>query len=280
MDGSTFGLLGSRVDHDRRFVDGRNQLAQFLDRIVERIGDRARNIFGNGRFHSQVAVCEAAHFIQQPQDSLLITFILLALIARLALEGGHAHVQQNQRDNKDDREQDQPERNPGTRQYPRQSTARATTTERVGQLICGCRDLLLGGAEPRQLSAVPANRVDICLEIGDQCSKRFHNRRLAVRIQWHDIERTGLSRECIARGTQVFGILGNGRQRRASIGIASQPGRSARDIARALLHFLDDCRGAGARKQLVGQSHDFVAGFANAAGRLDRRTPAQDSRCP
>ncbi len=93
MDGGTLGLLGRRVDHDCRLVDGRNQLAQFLDRIVERIGDRARDVLGNRCFDGQVTVREAAHFVQQPQDRLLISFVLLTLVPRLALEGRHANVQ-------------------------------------------------------------------------------------------------------------------------------------------------------------------------------------------
>ncbi len=115
MHGGALGLLGCRVDHDRRLVDGRNQLAQFLDGIVKRISDGARDVLGNGRFHGQVTVCEATHFVQQPQNCLLISFVLFTLVPRLALESRHANVQENQRDHQDNRKPDQPDRNPGAR---------------------------------------------------------------------------------------------------------------------------------------------------------------------
>ncbi len=280
MDGSALGLLGRRVDHNGRFVDGRNQLTQFLDRIVERIGDRAGYVFGYGRFHGQVAIGEAAHFVQQPQNSLLVPFVLFALVASLALEGRHANIEQDQRDHQDDREQDQSQGDPRARQYPRQTTAHTATTERLGKLVRSCCDLLLGRAETRQLSRVLADRCDMRLEGDDLRGKRLHDRGLVVRIERHDVERARLSCKRIAHGTQELDVLRNGGQHRAGVGIASQTGRCARDITRPLLHFLDNRGRPGTRKQLVGHLHDLFAGSANAAHRLDRRAPAEDRRRP
>ena len=74
------------VDHERRLVDRRNKRAQFLDRKVERVSNRARDVFGHRRFDSKVTVGKAAHFVEQSQNCLLVAFILLRLLARKFFE--------------------------------------------------------------------------------------------------------------------------------------------------------------------------------------------------
>ena len=82
MRRGVFGLFGRRVDHDRRFVDGRNQFAQLFNGEVERIGNGAGDVFGDGRFNRQVAVGQAAHFVEQAQNRLLVAIILIRLLLR------------------------------------------------------------------------------------------------------------------------------------------------------------------------------------------------------
>ncbi len=52
------GLLGRPIQLNRAVVDGRDEFAQGLDGIVDRIGDRAGNVFRDCRLHRQVAVRE------------------------------------------------------------------------------------------------------------------------------------------------------------------------------------------------------------------------------
>jgi hypothetical protein len=54
-----FRLLRRRVDENRRVLDRRDEIAQRLDGVVDRIGDRAGDVLGDRRLHRQVAVGEA-----------------------------------------------------------------------------------------------------------------------------------------------------------------------------------------------------------------------------
>ncbi len=67
------------VDEDRRVVDRGHELAQGVDRVVDRVGDGARDVLGHGRLHGQVAVGEARQLVEQPQNRLLIALVLLGL---------------------------------------------------------------------------------------------------------------------------------------------------------------------------------------------------------
>jgi hypothetical protein len=65
MRGGPLRLLGGAVQLNGAVVDGRDQLAQRLDGVVDRIGDRAGNVFGHGRLHRQIAVRQARQFVEQ-----------------------------------------------------------------------------------------------------------------------------------------------------------------------------------------------------------------------
>lgn len=66
-----------------------DQFLQCLDGQVDRIGNRAGNIFGDGHPGSQIASCRYLHFIEQTQYRLLGGFdILFTLVDMLAQTGG------------------------------------------------------------------------------------------------------------------------------------------------------------------------------------------------
>ena len=62
-------------------VDGAHQVAQHADR-VDRIRNRAGDVFGHRRLHGEIAICKRRKFIEQPQDGLLVAFGFLALRER------------------------------------------------------------------------------------------------------------------------------------------------------------------------------------------------------
>ena len=116
-------LLGRRVHHQCGFVDRCDELAEFLDGEVERIGNRARDVLGNGRFNGQVAVSQAAHFVEQPENGLLVAFVLLCLFPGHALEHRYFRVQQLQEQDESQREGQQGEWQPRDIQGFRQQSA-------------------------------------------------------------------------------------------------------------------------------------------------------------
>ena len=72
-------LARGAVQLDGRAVDGRDQAAQRIDRVVDRVGDGPGDVLGNGRLHGEVAVGKARQLIEQAQDRLLVAVGLLAL---------------------------------------------------------------------------------------------------------------------------------------------------------------------------------------------------------
>ena len=78
------------VELDRGIVDRRDQLAQRLDGVVDRVRDRARDVFGDRRLHGEVAVGEARQLVEQAQDRLLVALVLSRLRSR-ARRGGSSH---------------------------------------------------------------------------------------------------------------------------------------------------------------------------------------------
>ena len=52
-------------------VDAAHQHGEFLDGVVDRVGDRSRDVFRYRSAYRQVAVGEVAHFVHQPQDGAL-----------------------------------------------------------------------------------------------------------------------------------------------------------------------------------------------------------------
>jgi hypothetical protein len=94
-------LLRRGVDENRRFVDRCDELAQGLDRIIDRVGDRSGDVLGHGRLHRQVAVGKAGELVEQPQNGLLITLVLLGVrfgrapdVPRAVVSEGHQREQQ------------------------------------------------------------------------------------------------------------------------------------------------------------------------------------------
>jgi hypothetical protein len=77
---------------DRRVVDGGHQLPQRLDGVVDGVGDGARDVLGDRRVHGEVAIGEAAHLVEQPQDCLLVALVLGRLLGDRAPRVGHARL--------------------------------------------------------------------------------------------------------------------------------------------------------------------------------------------
>lgn len=55
--------LGSRCE-----VDSGHQFAQLVDGVIDRVGNRAGEIFGDRRGHGQVAVGQIGNFVEQTHD--------------------------------------------------------------------------------------------------------------------------------------------------------------------------------------------------------------------
>ena len=86
------GFLRRRRHLQRGFVNRGHQGAQCFHRVIDRVGNRAGDVFGHGRLYRQVAFCEGSHFIQQSQNSFLVTLVELGAVLEAALliaERGH-----------------------------------------------------------------------------------------------------------------------------------------------------------------------------------------------
>jgi hypothetical protein len=57
-----------------------DEAAELIRRHVDRVGDRAGDVLGDGGRGRQVALREAGDLIEQPQDRLLVAFVLEALV--------------------------------------------------------------------------------------------------------------------------------------------------------------------------------------------------------
>jgi hypothetical protein len=66
------------------FVNGRNEGAQRLDREVDRVRDRAGDVFGHRRSDRQVAFRERSHFVEQAQNGFLVALVQFLRDARSA----------------------------------------------------------------------------------------------------------------------------------------------------------------------------------------------------
>ena len=114
MPRRAFGLLRSRVDENRGVVDGRDELAQRVDRVVDGIRDRARDVLGDGRLDRQIAVGKARQLVEQAQDGLLVTLVLPGLLLGGAAEVAPAvvdeHHQGRDRERCEHKQQRQPRR--------------------------------------------------------------------------------------------------------------------------------------------------------------------------
>jgi hypothetical protein len=74
------------VTRVRRIVDAPDQHAQFLDGVVDRVGDGAGDVFADRRGNRQVAVGEVVEFVHQTQDGVLV--VAIDQFRRLALAVG------------------------------------------------------------------------------------------------------------------------------------------------------------------------------------------------
>ena len=158
------GLLCSRVDHDRGLIDGRNEFAQLLDRVIEGIGDRAGDFRGNRGLHGKVTIGEAAHLVEQAQNCLLVAFILFALVASLLFESRHAHVQKDKYENEHYGKQGQSDNDNGIRKEAWQDPG--TARKGVRQVIGRSDYFRLRVLDAGQLVDVCTDGIDLRLEVG------------------------------------------------------------------------------------------------------------------
>ena len=104
MRGQRLRLPGRAVELDCRLVDGGHQIAQHADGVVDRIGNRAGDVFGDRGLHGEVAVRERREFIEQTQDGLLVALGFFALrerqgfaVAEVGFDRSHAAEHEEQR---------------------------------------------------------------------------------------------------------------------------------------------------------------------------------------
>ncbi len=74
-DGAGF-LHGTR-DQPRSVVDGRYQVTQRFDRVVDGISDGAGDIFSDAGLYGQITFGEVTEFVEQAQDRILVTTVLV-----------------------------------------------------------------------------------------------------------------------------------------------------------------------------------------------------------
>ncbi len=60
----------------RGIGDAGDQPAQLVDRVIDGVGDGAGHVLGHLGAHSEIAVCEVADLVEQPQDGVLIRAVL------------------------------------------------------------------------------------------------------------------------------------------------------------------------------------------------------------
>ena len=75
LAGDALCLRRGAVDLFGRRRHPPHQAAQFLDRVVDGIGDGARDVFRHGGLHRQVAVGDLLQFVHQAQDGRLVLLI-------------------------------------------------------------------------------------------------------------------------------------------------------------------------------------------------------------
>ena len=103
MHGGGLGFLHGSGDLAGGEVDGRDQIAQLVDGIVDRVGDGAGEVFGHRGGHGEVAVGEVFDFIEQAHDRVLVALVLLGGFAQLAI--GFAHHDHADEDDRSQRQQ-------------------------------------------------------------------------------------------------------------------------------------------------------------------------------
>ena len=86
-------LLGCTVEQDRALVDRRHQLAQGFHGVIDGVRDSAGDVLVDRGLHGEIAVSQAAQFIQQPQNRLLIALGLLGLRVKHTLDARSAQIQ-------------------------------------------------------------------------------------------------------------------------------------------------------------------------------------------
>ncbi len=81
---SRLGFLSGTGHLNGGLVNGSYQFTQLVDGVVDRVGDRTGEVFGNSRGHRQVTVREVADFVEQSQNRGLVTLVLLGSFAQAA----------------------------------------------------------------------------------------------------------------------------------------------------------------------------------------------------
>jgi hypothetical protein len=95
-------------------VDAAHQHGEFLNRVIHRVGNGARDVFRHRGAHREVAVGQVAHFVHQPQNGALggvlfrfgdapLLFGLAAAPHAFVVEGLDHQHQHQQRDGAEDR---------------------------------------------------------------------------------------------------------------------------------------------------------------------------------
>ncbi len=105
MHGGGLGFLHGGGDLAGGEVDGRHQIAQLVDGIVDRVSDGPGEVFSHRGGHGQVAVGEVFDFVQQTHDRVLVALVLLSGFTQLTV--GFAHHHQTDEDDRCQCEQTQ-----------------------------------------------------------------------------------------------------------------------------------------------------------------------------
>ncbi|MNV20300.1 hypothetical protein D3C71_1111930 [compost metagenome] len=105
VHGSGLGFLHGGGHLAGGEVDGRDQIAQLVDGVIDRVGDGAGKVFGHRGRHCEVAVGQVFDLVEQAHDRVLVTLVFLGGFAQLTI--GFAHHHQTDQDDRSQRQQAQ-----------------------------------------------------------------------------------------------------------------------------------------------------------------------------
>ncbi|MNX98126.1 hypothetical protein D3C86_1305210 [compost metagenome] len=105
VHGGGLGFLHGGGDLAGGEVDGRDQIAQLVDGVIDRVGDGAGKVFGHRGRHREVAVGQVFDLVEQAHDRVLVTLVFLGGFAQLTI--GFAHHHHADQDDRSQRQQAQ-----------------------------------------------------------------------------------------------------------------------------------------------------------------------------
>ena len=181
---------------------------------IDRIGDCAGDVLGNGRLHRQVAVGQARQLVEQPQDGLLVPLVLAGLLIGGAPQVGERPLQERGIGERKQGDGDEEQRQPGARKPAQDAGA-----ERRGVREPGVeRGAALGQRVARRLHLLELvaerdHSAHLALLVLEDGGKEANGARRGGR-RGLDVECVALAGECGRDAAHVVEAVGQAARRR------------------------------------------------------------------